>query len=254
MKFIPFAKSSARKIGACKNKNGFVAISFLTLVPLFLMGIFVLATVLQMNLARNKIENSCLMAQNQSFFRQRQRLIQLLKLNPEAKKLTLEKTATQLRIATAAASLQWPAVMALKIKLEKIILQQQALAQKQLQILMQADEEFLRRQIQIIKNIRLMQGQILRRAEPLWHLEFSQPSSRDLHLAVQPANSDIAPIYDLKMNFEEKQTWRVHWKMKMRSGLTMKRFLDFNYEVDQQCAMTLKPSKNTFSIVVPGKS
>lgn len=236
-----------------KNKSGFVLAFFLFLIPLFLAGFFVLSTTIQWHQIHSELESHCLKLQNQSFFRQRNKLKQLLGLNPMAKKLSAEKMAVQLKIAAAVASGQIELVSILKVKLEKILIQQEKLAQKQQQILMQSREEFARQSLQITKTLLQLQQKIRSRTNPLWKLEFSSPHGKHPRLAVTAVSTDIAPVYELEMDFENQQSWLVHWTTQLKPGSSMSALLHFNHEVSQQCRMTLSKDQN-FSILVQDKS
>ncbi len=255
MKAIRLKRNSVRKIGEFNsNQNGFIIISFIALVPFLLAGIFAFSSVIQLSTIKTNLETKCLRVQNQSFHRQRQRLVKLLKLNPKASRLSLEKIQVKAKMAAALASGQLELLAILEIKLNKIVLQQEELEIEQRLILSQAQEEFVRSELSILKDLSLQQNQIIKRNPPLWILSFEKPSPGWPRLAVKANGADIAPNYDLEVNFQNKQLWRVHWIMKIQSGLRMISFLRFNLEVKQQCALTLRQNNKDFSIIVPDKS
>ncbi|MEK6773774.1 MAG: hypothetical protein AABY64_07530 [Bdellovibrionota bacterium] len=255
MKVIKLKRNSVQKIGEFNsNQNGFIIISFIALVPFLLAGIFAFASVIQLSNIKTNLETKCLGVQNQSFHRQRQRLVKLLKLNPKASRLSLEKIQVKAKMAAALALGQLELLAILEIKLNKILIQQEKLDLEQRLILNQAQEEFVRSELSILKDLHRLQNQIIKRNPPLWILSFEKPNPGRPRLAVRANGTDIAPTYDLQVNFQNEQLWRIHWIMKIQSGLRMISFLKFNLEVNQECALTLQQNNEDFSIIAPDKS
>ncbi len=255
MKLTKLKSKSALQIGRSKNvESGFILIAFLFLLPLVLSGIYIFTSAVQIAQTKTQLESVCLKLQNQSFYRQRQRLIKLLNLNPTAQRLILVKTQIQLKIAAALAAGQLELIPLLEAKREKIIIRQQKLAEKQNALLMQAHEEFQHQQLNIMKMLNKAQTSIRRESAKIWFIHFSPLQYNFPHLAVQTIIPDIAPVYDLELDFENQQSWRIHWIMKIKLNPQLFAFLNFSHEVQHQCLMSMKAQRNTFPIVVLDKS
>lgn len=256
MKFIKSIKVSTRKFGEFKKnprENGYILISFVTLMPFLLALLFGYASILHISQIKTKLEAICLKKQNQVFFQQRTRLIKLLDLNPEAQSLLLQKINLQREIAAATLSGQLEVAAALSLKLNKVILNQEKLAIKQKQILFQSDEDFLRSSYGILKDAAKAQREASVKGNPIWDIEFTHNNHNIPHLSVEPTVADIAPPYKLKENFSTEQAWQFNWIMKIKSLQMLSSFLKLNYEVKLICALTLEVNGPKFQIVIPGK-
>lgn len=59
-------------------------------------------------------------------------------------------------------------------------------------------------------------------------------------LAVRPKTQDVAPEYEPESSFEEKQSLSLSWKVKFRSGETLRTSLPFRFEWKRYCGVTLR--------------
>lgn len=250
MKSIKLRKVLIKKPG---TYNGFVLISFLSLIPLLLAGIFSYASLMQIIDIKTKQESTCLKIQNQSFHRQRKWIQKLFNLNPRAESLIAKKSLLKAKIAAATAAGQLELAASLALKLNEVIVLQEKLALKQKQILMQSTEEFLRSERDIIKRISQSAQEIRAKNPRPWNINFEKIISNHPTLAVEPAVADLAPPYKLKSNFSEKQNWQLNWIMNIHAGPQMASFIKLNFEVKQKCFLTLRQKGIDFSIIVPDK-
>lgn len=252
MKSIKLKKVLIKRSGTYE-KNGFVLVSFLVLIPFLLAGIFSYASLIQIIDIKTKQESLCLKIQNQSFHRQRKRIQKLFDLNPRAESLISKKAVLKAKITAATAAGQLELAAILTLKLGKVIAQQEKLALKQKQILLQADEEFLRSDRDISKKLSKSGLEIRSKSTVPWNINFGKIASNYPTLAVEPTIADLAPPYKLKSNFPEKQSWQLNWIMNIGAGPQLAAFIKFNYEVKQKCSLTLMQKGRGFSIIVPDK-
>ncbi len=219
------------------NNKGGLLVSFSVLL-LFCMGLIYFYSYLGswIRLEQNLFK-TCYAIETKTFSQNKKRLQNLLKLNPTARTLRLEKIKIEAEMAVAAAQQNLILLAKLQIQYQNNFKKRKKLDQIQKNTIQLANTEFQRSHLRLIKNL----NSIFKSEKRLHNLiqeTSSASTSLGPSLAIQPDSPDIAPAYELQSHFEKKQAWSISWNMGFISSSQLASNL-LDWKVKRICSTTL---------------
>lgn len=230
-----------------KRESGFAGIVFLTMLPLLLAAAALCASVFLLLKAHAGALHECRSGLLRIENLRLGQLQQLMKLNPQARKLRRERARAELNFRMAKASGSPKAIAAARVALEVVRAKQFALATQQRRILLRERVQTKANLARLKKNVesKLREHQL---AAP--SRGFPLPTAAYGSLAVRTAPpGDLTPDYVPRENFERHQAIRMRWNftpaMLLPTWLNFEKFK--NLTLDAQCGTTAeRKSKNTW--------
>lgn len=222
------------------NHQGFILISFLTVLPVVLA--IALATLSIIDILKKDLElkficrTELISAQNEN----EKSILKLLKLNRRSTNLKKKKQRAQGALALAIMRLDPIAIAASQTRLAIIHAQQIALASEQRAIILFANQRISIRQRGLEVKIRNA-IENTSKASMAYNLQ-SLRSSRT-ELAVRPTHPDIAPNYERVTNFSEEQSMDLKWQYTQILNKPFSSFLKYSGKNEHHCSVTLKKSR-----------
>lgn len=221
------------------SAKGFATILLLSLFPLILsagLALFCVFAFLKSDLATLNLCRAEHLALQNKVGRQ---LGKLLKLNPRAVRLRLAEAQATKALALATSNGNALAIAAAEAKLLNVKMRRQLLDGQQRSLIETAN---LWLSAGSLKLQRALKQEWFRQGSPLspWlsgalHLG----PSRVPTLAVQADLPEVAPVYQLKPDFSEAQSWQQRWQLTMKTTGWSRKFLPFNGRFERECTSSI---------------
>ncbi len=229
------------------GQKGFVAIHFLSFLPLLLAVGFCLYLFLSFSDSHIEMTQTCLREQLKIQQSVKSALHNLLKLNPRAAHLRTQYHLAQLRcIAVAAIP---PALAVAKAHRNLIYAQRQILDLQQKALIKMANAQIA--WDQNLLKLKLFQiGQRRKKDFQSFMVnEVSDLKFKPTHLSVIADDQSLAPTYSLSRNFIEDQALEFTWSLKTISQKAMAHFLPARSQFPQSCSTTINTKESAWPTV-----
>ncbi|MBO9667130.1 MAG: hypothetical protein J7501_09990, partial [Bdellovibrio sp.] len=166
-------------------------------------------------------------------------LAALLKMNPLAKNLQIQKLAAKVNLAKAVASGNPIAITAAETRLLTIQQKQAQLDIRQKQVIVQSNLLLANAHSMGVRELQRSSRELDGYRSLFINSNFIKPGAAP-RLAVRPDSTDMAPTYNLEENFEEKQALAHTWQYRLSLQPYWRSFITGNFSFEGSCAVTLK--------------
>lgn len=246
---LPRQNSSPSQVTS--NQKGFVTVWALAFLPcLFVMGLGLLLTqYLTTNWKQSvHICRTELLVTQETAARH---LKTLLHLNPAALALRISMKQAQIQYASAVATANPTLAAVFLLRIASIHRKQKALDKMQKVIIARANSEMSSGLLAVQTKIREQNRRNQGRLPDSFSFDVITYPLNFKSLAVKPDLPDIAPLYELRQNFEAEQNLSVSWRSSFAVQSKMEKpwFQNRNRKKDS-CSVTLKSVQNRFESVL----
>ncbi len=229
------------------DQKGFVAIHFMSFLPLMMAVGFCLYLFLSFSDSNLEMTQICLRDQLKIQQSVKSALRSLLKLNLRAQHLRTQYHFAQLRCVAVAANP--PAFAVAKAHLDMIYAQRQILDLQQKALIKMANAQIA--WDQNLLKIKLAQiGQRRKNDFKAFMInEVTDLKFKPTSLSVIANDPSLAPTYSLSRNFIEDQALQFTWNLKTISQKAMGQFLPAKSEFPQSCSTTINSKETAWPTV-----
>lgn len=253
---LELPRSSSVSTENLKSQKGFVQVFLISLLPILLAGFLVI--LFSQYYLKNWMESVhiCRVELLTSQKKTAGHLKRLMDFNPVAQALRTALVAAEIEFAVALATENFAAMAIAQQKIQNIKRQQRALDKIQKAIIAQANFQMARGVEAVSRKIKQQSAALQAKLPEYFSFRIYQIRVFPTRLAVKPDRPDIAPVYGLQRNFEDRQSLHVSWTSEFRTRNNgSQKWIKNHHKKQDGCSASLKPEgKNFQEVLHAGKS